>query len=149
MDGPSEGEGQEFLVAVDPKKVQLAVLNGLSIVCATCENYWKARDVGLEGDQCLAKTPCGSPIAGDVFHEYIGPMTAFDRWCFACGAEAAFALRVKSMVRVIGCCAKHIELVRTLKPESKDAISITVYSKDGEGESDKLEAPKPMIKFRM
>lgn len=133
---------------IDSAKVALAVSSGVSIVCATCEKYWQGRDAGLPGDRCTAKTPCGSPIAGDVFHEYVGPITQFDRWCFACGSPATHALRVKSLVRVIGCCSSHLDLVRTLKPENRDAVVVSVLSKDGENSSDRLIAPRQLLKFR-
>lgn len=135
---------------LNPVKVALAVSRGLSAVCATCEKYWDARDKGVEGDACLAADGCGSPIAGDVFHEYRGPMTQFDKFCFACGNQATHAVRVDMYVRVIGVCGKHVELVQTLKPEGKRAPNVVIISKDGEKQVSDDNAPKKpsVIKFR-
>ena len=113
---------------LDPVGIATAVSRGLSIVCATCEKYWDARDKGIEDDKCLAVDGCGGPMAGDVFHEYKGPMTAFDRFCFVCGESATHAIRVKDLVRVIGCCARHTELVGQITPDGKDPVRISVFS---------------------
>ena len=99
----------------DPAKVAAAVSGGLSVVCATCENYWEARDKGVPGGRCMARDGCGSPIAGDVFHEYRGPMTQFDRFCFVCGSAATHAVRVDQYVRVVGICSSHVEMAPFLK----------------------------------
>ncbi len=135
---------------LDPTKVAMAVHGGLSIVCATCERYWGARDRGIEGDTCLSDRPCGGPLAGDTFHNYRGPMTQFDQFCFVCGDTATKVLRVKGHVRPIGCCDKHEGLVRRLKPENGPAVHLVVISKDGEKSSEELSAKKePLImKFR-
>jgi hypothetical protein len=136
---------------LNPVKVALAVSRGLSAVCSTCEKYWDARDKGVPGDVCLATDGCGSPIAGDVFHEYRGPMTQFDRFCFACGNQATHAVRVDMYVRVIGVCEQHVNLVQTLKPEGKRAPNVVIVSKDGEkriAEDDAPQRKTPVIKFR-
>lgn len=136
---------------MDAVKIAAAVSGGLSIVCATCEKYWSARDKGIAGDSCLSVDGCGSPIAGDVFHEYRGPMTQFDSFCFVCGDRATHAVRVSTHVRVIGVCSEHMQLVKTLKPEGKQAPTVVVVSKDGErriSEDDAPEKRTPLIKFR-
>lgn len=135
---------------LNPVKVALAVSGGLSAVCSTCEKYWDARDKGIPGDACLATDGCGSPIAGDVFHEYRGPMTQFDRFCFVCGNQATHAVRVDMYVRVIGVCGKHVELVQTLKPEGKRAPNVVIISKDGEKQvaDDNAQTKPSVIKFR-
>lgn len=127
-------------MVLDPSKVAAAVASGLSIVCATCEKYWEARDKNVPDDRCLAVDGCGSPIAGDVFHEYRGPMTQFDRFCFRCGDRATHAIRVTNNVRVIGCCEAHVEMVKMLKPEGLRAQNIVLISKDGEK---RVEADAP------
>lgn len=134
---------------LDAEKIALAVANGLSIVCSTCENYWKARDMGVPNNRCLAQDGCGSPIAGDVFHEYKGPMTQFDRFCFVCGMKATHAVRVDRYVRVVGICSDHVSMVKRLKPEGKRAPNVVLISKDGETEIREDDAPeKPMIRLR-
>jgi len=133
-------------VPMDPTKVALAVHSGLSIVCATCERYWGARERGVPGDACLSERPCGGPLAGDTFHNYRGPMTQFDRFCFACGSTATRVLRVKGHVRPIGCCEEHEILVRKLKPENRPAVNLVVLSRDGEKSSEELSAEKgPLV----
>jgi len=97
-------------------KVALAVQGGLSVVCATCHRYWEGRDRGLLGDQCTSRTPCGSPLSGDDFHEYAGPMTAFDQWCFVCGDSPACVIAKPSSSRRFGVCEKHKRMLPTLKP---------------------------------
>lgn len=132
---------------IDPKKSILAASQGLSVVCATCEKYWAGIERGL--GRCLAVDGCGSPIAGDVFHEYRGPMTRFDTFCFACGGEATHAVRVDSSVRVVGICADHIEYVKNLKPENKKAPNVVLISKDGETQpSEDAPSDNPVIRFR-
>jgi len=132
---------------IDPKKVYLATSQGLSVVCATCEKYWGGQEQGL--DRCLAVDGCGSPIAGDVFHEYRGPMTRFDTFCFVCGNRSTHAVRVDNSVRVVGVCAEHVEHVKNLKAEGKRAPSVVLISKDGESRVDEKTLPeKPVIRFR-
>lgn len=135
---------------IDPTKVAAAVSGGLSIVCATCENYWEARDRGVSDDACLAKQGCGSPIAGDVFHEYRGPMTQFDKFCFVCGDRATHALRVKPYVRVIGACDDHVDMVDKLKAKGKNPVSISILSDGGERASKEEQSPskKMILRFK-
>lgn len=100
-------------------------------MCATCTKYWSARDIGVPGSQCLAKDNCGSPLRGDDFHEYDGPITEFSRWCFVCGVDSKFGITVKGRKRVLGACAKHVDLVNQLKPENGIEPRISVYKPDG------------------
>ena len=134
---------------IDATKVHLAVSRGLSVVCATCEKWHKARDFNVPDGRCLAVDGCGSPIAGDTFHEYRGPMTRFDQFCFVCGSQATHALRVDNSVRVIGCCADHVSMVKELKAEGRKPPNVVLISKDGKQyvrEDD--PAPKPVLRFR-
>ena len=85
-------------------------------MCATCPRYWEGRDRGLPGDRCTSKTPCGSPLAGDDFHEYAGPMTSFDRWCFICGSDPACVIAKPGSSRRFGVCEKHKKMLPALKP---------------------------------
>lgn len=97
-------------------KVGLAVQSGLSTVCATCSRYWEARDKRLPEPQCLAKDGCGSPLRGDDFHEYVGPITDFGRWCFVCGDDAHYGVRVQGRTRPVGMCEGHLKLLTELRP---------------------------------
>lgn len=106
---------------LDPIRVALAMDGGLSAVCSTCQLYWEARDRGVPGDGCLAKERCGSPISGDTFHEYVGPLAAvLDRYCFVCGERSSHGVKVKDRLGVIGVCADHVELVRRLHAQGKE-----------------------------
>lgn len=95
--------------------VSSAVASGLSTVCATCTKYHRAKAQGL--DKCLAVDGCGSPIIGDTFHEYDGPITDFLRFCFVCGGPAAKGVRVKGHCRAIGVCGQHVDYVVTMAPK--------------------------------
>lgn len=137
-------------MTLDPTKIAKAVSEGLSVVCATCELYWSARDANVPDGRCLAKDGCGSPIAGDVFHEYKGPITQFDQFCFVCGDKSSHAVRVSPYVRVIGLCSSHIETIQNLKPEAKNSANIVIVSKDGErlvSEKD-IVRKKPTLKIQ-
>lgn len=123
---------------IDPLKVQAAVEGGLSYVCALCERYWEARDKNIPGDKCTSEKGCGSPIAGDVFHDYKGPLTVFDKYCFACGVPATHGISVSMYVRVIGACEEHIELVKTLKPQDKEAVNVKVSGEESDTKDSKL-----------
>jgi hypothetical protein len=95
--------------------VRQAVAEGYSVVCATCRKYHEAKARGL--DQCLAEDGCGSPIVGDTFHEYDGPITDFLRFCFVCGDPAAKGVRVKGRQRIVGACLRHADYVVTMAPK--------------------------------
>ena len=134
---------------LDQMKVAAVIGKGLNVVCATCENYWDARDRGVPDERCLSTDGCGSPLAGDAFHEYKGPMVRFDEFCFRCGNKATHAVRVSEHHRVVGICVDHIEMMKTLKPVGKRAPNVVLLSKDGDSEIREDDAPpKPVIKFR-
>jgi len=136
-------------MALTEDKIAMAVARGLSVVCATCERYWQARDFNIPDNKCLANDGCGSPIAGDVFHEYKGPMVSFDQWCFVCGANSTHAIRVDNSARVVGCCRDHVGLIKTLKAEGKRAPNVVLISKDGEEVVDEASPPpKQVLRMR-
>jgi len=111
-------------MGLDLAKVGLAVQGGLSSVCATCTRYWEARDKRLPEPQCLAKDGCGSPLRGDDFHEYLGPISDFGRWCFVCGADAHYGVRVQGRKRAIGMCEQHLKLLTELRPMDATDVAI-------------------------
>ena len=132
---------------IDLKKAVMAAGDGLSVVCSTCEKYWAGIDRGL--GRCLAVDGCGSPMAGDVFHEYRGPMANFAAFCFVCGGKATHVVRVDNNVRAIGVCSDHVRTVKTLKPEGKRAPSVVLISKDGERLVSEDDPPEKMVlRFR-
>jgi hypothetical protein len=102
---------------INPIQAKEAVQNGLCAVCATCANYWDARDRGVPDGRCLAVDGCGSPIAGDDFHEYSGPLnTGMDKICFVCGSPPALGVRARGKTRIVGICQTHLPLLKTLRP---------------------------------
>lgn len=108
---------------LDPHLVEAAIKSGLSAVCSTCRKYWEGREKGLPEPRCTAVSKCGSPLAGDDFHEYDGPMTEFDRWCFVCAKESKYGLKVRSGKRLIGVCDVHVRLLADLKPVDAAVLS--------------------------
>jgi len=107
---------------LDPVKVAIAVESGLSAVCATCTKYWAARDRGIPGDRCLSNDGCGSPLVGDDFHDYDGPLTDLKPFCFVCGSASKYGLLAKNKKRVVGVCKTHIDFVRTRQPVTKGIL---------------------------
>jgi hypothetical protein len=130
-----------------------AMASGVAMVCSTCTRFWEGKERGLE--QCTAVDGCGSPIIGDTFHEYDGPITDFLRFCFVCGGAATKGIRVRDRRRVIGVCAGHADYVVTMaaKPVPLalhrpvlSAEGRVILSKDGIAlaEHKKTEAPKTL-----
>lgn len=119
---------------MDPAQVMVEVRTGTSYVCAMCDKFWEGKEIRAkthaklnivtEGQLCTAKTGCGSPFAGDVFHEYSGPLNRFDSVCFVCGDKAKFAIRVKNLIRVMGVCEKHRQWFKAWKfePQFRDKL---------------------------
>lgn len=125
-------------MALNPAKVGLAVQSGVSIVCATCQRYWEGRDKNLPGSRCTSATACGSPLAGDDFHAYVGPITDFTRWCFMCGTDAHFAVRKPGSQRLFGVCGQHAKYLHEMRPvqalapqEQQAADSLLVRTAQG------------------
>lgn len=106
----------------NPADIQLAIASGLSMVCATCSKYHGAKARGLE--KCLATDGCGSPIVGDTFHEYEGPITDFTRFCFVCGGKTKYGVDVKGHARRIGACEKHITYVAQMAPKEPRRLPV-------------------------
>lgn len=89
---------------------------GLSAVCAHCHKYWEARDKGVPGDACTTKMKCGSPISGDAFSDYDGPLKGgLHLWCFVCLQKADFVIRVTGRVVAVGACRVHVRYVENLR----------------------------------
>lgn len=101
-------------------RIGLAVASGLSVVCATCTKYWRARDAGIPGDRCLSETGCGSPLAGKAFHDYEGPIRNFEPWCFVCGQPSTHAARHDRSGKLFGLCKEHLVYVRDLKQKTSE-----------------------------
>jgi hypothetical protein len=123
--------------------VEAAIKSGLSAVCATCHKYWEGREKGLPEPKCTAITKCGSPLVGDDFHEYDGPMTTFDRWCFVCADKAKYGVTVRGRKRVIGVCQAHIKVFGELSPVGAEAGDPTLVA---DGKVFKPEDLKPREK---
>jgi hypothetical protein len=101
---------------LDATKISLAVEAGLSIMCATCTNYWAARDRNIPGHRCtVPKGLCGSPLAGMDFPLYEGPITNSSEWCFVCGSRPSHLVMTPSG-KVFAICEKHIGMLDTVRP---------------------------------
>ena len=111
--------------------VEAAVRSGLSTVCATCRRYWEGRERGLPEPRCTSRTGCGSPLAGGDFHEYDGPITEFDRWCFVCSADAKYGVRARDKRRLFGVCEAHVRLLHDLKPVNAAVMDPVLRSGGG------------------
>lgn len=108
--------------------MQAAASSGLSVVCATCENYWNAREKGIVGDRCLSKSNCGSPFAGGTFHEYRGALTddRFAACCFVCGDAATHRIK-RPNARSIGICLTHLAWMSD--PTMRDPVPAKITDK--------------------
>ena len=122
---------------LDSSKVSLAMATGLSAVCATCEKYWEARDKEVPDNRCMATSGCGSPLAGDDFHEYSGPLKgALHKQCFVCGGPPAVVVQVGRSIKDIGICRDHVvmfekvEAVQRPQPQSKNFRGVNGASVD-------------------
>ena len=118
---------------ISERGIREAMARRVSCICATCERYWEARDRGIPNDQCMSAGECGSPIAGDSFSQYKGPMTQFDRWCFVCAAEAEFGVKPIDHSRVVGVCRDHIRLIDDLVPVGVDSSNRVVSVQSPKG----------------
>lgn len=117
---------------MNPAKVGLAVSSGLSMVCATCQKYWTARERGIPEPKCLAVDGCCSPIGGGDFHEYEGPITDFARWCFVCGLESRYGIKAGSRPRVVGVCSDHVKWLAELEPvDVPNAVGLEIVNGHG------------------
>ncbi len=96
-------------------RISDAMRQGVSAVCSTCTLYWRGREQGIPGHQCLATDDCGSPLRGGNFHEYVGPITDLSRWCFVCGCEATHGVKTES--NSVGICKNHVRLLTELRPK--------------------------------
>lgn len=129
-------------------KIALAVQSGLSTVCATCQRYWEGRDGGLPGDRCTAKKACGSPLIGDDFSSYEGPMSAFDQWCFVCGDTPAAVIAKPGSSRRFGVCERHKQALPTMTPvDLKRPLGAGPLVNIGDGQTRTLEDLLPRRKM--
>ena len=59
-------------------------------------------------------------MAGDTFSEYDGPMKgALHRWCFVCGADSRYGIRVKGKLQIIGACKEHLAFLKQYRPPAQ------------------------------
>jgi len=99
---------------IQPEKVATALKTGLCFVCALCEKYWEGIDRGSH--TCLSQGNCGSPIRGNEFDEYKGPLTELASKCFVCGNQSDFGVTVRGKWKIIGVCKSHVDLIKKLSP---------------------------------
>jgi hypothetical protein len=130
-------------MSVDLVKISQAIRGGLSAVCATCECYWNARARNVPGSRCSAVDGCGSPLRGDDFHEYVGPITDLARWCFVCGSDARFAVRAPGKRRKIGVCTDHVVVLSDLRPVDRADLEVKAELCTGSRDVlDRIPAPR-------
>ena len=103
---------------IDSTDINAAMAGGLAYVCAMCQHYWTNGDGEY---RCHVGKPCGSPLAGDTFSEYIGPIEDFTNNCFVCGEKAVSIIQVNGSVRMIGVCAAHLKWVGKRVPNERPA----------------------------
>lgn len=92
---------------MNPQDIKVEVASGTSYVCAMCERYWQGRALGL--DRCTAPAECGSPLIGDNFTHYVGPLKDFREYCFVCGKVSTHSITVNGRIRKIGACPDHMK----------------------------------------
>lgn len=110
-------------------QVDKALKAGYSIFCSTCSNFWEATDgKGPVGQvQCKAKDGCCSPLGGGSFHEYKGPISSTDTWCFVCGSPSTHLVAANNGKK-FGMCVQHVELAHKLVPNGKLKPKLVIYS---------------------
>jgi len=96
---------------LDPKRMIEAEIKNVAFICRMCERWYRGEDMGLvdvEGDQvCDATGTCGSPVSGDDFDEYEGPLKGYlDKYCYICGKSKPEKVLVAKVggAQKIGCC---------------------------------------------
>ena len=104
--------------------VSVAQARGVSAVCSRCVHYHEARDAGIEGDACTRAGLCGSPLVGDCFSHYEGPITDMRSLCFVCGGPPKYGIRSGNLIRQIGVCEAHIGIVHTHRARGRENIPV-------------------------
>lgn len=84
--------------------------NHLSIVCATCQNYWNAKS---RGEDFCGYSSCASPFFAKDFPDYYGPISDFSRFCWVCGDSSAQFIKIKLSERIFGLCEEHFPWIKT------------------------------------
>jgi hypothetical protein len=81
----------------------------------------------LPDGRCTSNSGCGSPLAGDTFKDYKGPIADFTRFCFMCPSESEFAIAVPNRQRLVGVCEEHAKRLHEMRPVNlalpQDAMS--------------------------
>jgi len=104
---------------------------GYPLVCASCEDLHEARALG-HADGCLALLrgqSCGSPLRGNDFPLYRGPLEkVLLTICFVCGdpSEASAVPKGKVGARKIGVCQKHLAMFKQNREDHPDEPPVIV-----------------------
>lgn len=122
---------------MNSEKVKEKLREGLSVFCATCDHYWKARENGVPGDACL-QNDCASPLGGGTFDKYKGPINPPHAVCFVCGTLPDYGIQTKGSLRVLAVCAKHQPLLNKLHPTTGQKAEFAV-------QGEKKEEKKPLL----
>jgi len=104
----------------------LAMANGVSFVCATCEKFWWGADRGLDGCKAVYdKTPCSGPLGGRGFPQYEGPLKGnLLAFCFATGQPSTVAVTTPDSL-MVGASEKGLEVLMRYSPEGKAPRFVT------------------------
>ena len=88
---------------IDIEKVQSEIDDGLSAVCAWCENYWRVKNInGGSGVVCGIRG-CGGPMSGLAYPKYEGPLHKnVHMICHICGKEPTIMVEVGN--GMVGVC---------------------------------------------
>jgi len=113
---------------INQDAIKEAMRTGLVFVCATCENYHKGIEKGL--NRCLAHECHGS---GDGFSKYEGILkNVLANYCYVCGGSPYYIVNV--MGRFFGICKQHLEVfqktqLKNEKNENNKQEEIDIFQK--------------------
>jgi hypothetical protein len=92
---------------------------GLNFVCAWCEHWHRAMDIG---STIGCGKDCGGPASGKGFPLYKGPFKGrLNNYCFICGMEATSGVDIGG--RMIGVCNRIGPSRKTCLDKLRDILS--------------------------
>ena len=94
---------------LDENKVKILLQSGMCFVCSMCLCC-------LDGNGKCGKENCGGPIVGRDYPDYRGPLENFVNFCFACGDESEYGIKVKNGKKIVGVCKEHVGYLNQLVP---------------------------------
>ncbi len=130
---------------IDVARAAADASRGLAVTCALCVFHHEAADRG----QPSCGKQCGGPMSGGAFELYKGPITDFSQQCFACGIVPTHLVRAKNIVRVLGSCQKHTDMIQQYRAVDKPPATIIMISKDGTQSSDETIPQARVVKIKL